>query len=85
MSGGFPTSATSTHAPRPAKRVSTSYQKSRVNVFINPAHKHQLDALSAEWGVPLVEAFRRVLNLGLQSIMHGGTISAPVFPLGAAP
>jgi hypothetical protein len=32
-----------------------------------------LDALAAEWGVPMVEAFRRVLALGLCGVMHHDT------------
>jgi hypothetical protein len=70
MSGNASRTIPATHGPRLGDHVSTGYQKARVNVFINPAHRHQLDVLSAEWDVPLVEAVRRVLGTGLQSIMH---------------
>jgi len=73
MSGGISVAADSTHAPHPANRVSTGYQKARVNVFVNPAHRHQLDALADEWDVPLTEAVRRVLSSGLQNIMQADT------------
>jgi len=70
MSAGIPVATDSTHAPRLANRVSTAYQKARLSVFVNPAHRHQLDALADEWDVPLTEAVRRVLGSGLQNIMH---------------
>lgn len=73
MSAGIPVATDSTHAPRLANRVSTAYQKARVNVFVDPSQRHQLDALAAEWGVPMVEAFRRVLALGLCGVMHHDT------------
>lgn len=76
---------TSTHVHHSAKPVSNSYQKARINVFVNPAHRHQLDALAAEWRVPLVEAVRRVLGSGLANIMHADSNPAPVFPLCASP
>jgi hypothetical protein len=56
-----------------ANHVSSSYQKARINVFVNPSIRHQLDALSGEWDVPVTEALRRVLARGLQDIMHGDT------------
>ena len=59
-----------THAPCSDQRVSTNYQRSRLNVFIAPTHRQQIDALSAEWNCPLVEAVRRVLGLGLSQIMQ---------------
>ena len=59
-----------THAPRSGQRVSTNYQRSRLNVFIAPTHRQQIDALSGEWNCPLVEAVRRVLGLGLSQIMQ---------------
>ena len=62
--------ASLTHVPGPANPVSNHYQKARVNVYVNPAIRHQLDALSGEWGVPVTEAFRRVLSQGLRDIMH---------------
>jgi hypothetical protein len=73
MSGRAQTAPISTQTPHPANHVSTRYQKARINVFINPAFRHQLDVLSAEWGVPLVEAVRRVLGIGLQTFMHADT------------
>lgn len=69
MTGERQTGATPTHAQFPLNHVSTGYQKARINVFVNPAQRHQLDALSAEWGVSLVETVRRVLGSGLQNIM----------------
>jgi len=45
----------------------------RPDAFVNPAHRHQLDALTDEWGVPLVEVVRRVLSRGLRHVMHGDT------------
>lgn len=59
-----------TQALRSGRRVSTNYQRSRLNIFIAPAHRQQIDALSAEWNCPLVEAVRRVLTLGLSQIMQ---------------
>ncbi len=59
-----------THAPRSGQRVSTNYQRSRLNVFIAPTHRQQIDALSGEWNCPLVEAVRRLLSLGLSQIMQ---------------
>jgi len=79
MSGGVPNAATSTHAPRQANRVpSRSYQRERMNVFLNPAHKHQIDLLAVEWGVPLVEVVRRLLSKGLEGIMLTVPKWAPV-------
>jgi hypothetical protein len=75
---------TPTHVQSPAKPVSTGYQKARVNVFVNPAQRHQLDALAAEWGVPLTEALRRVLDRGLRGVMHGDSEASTAFPDGAA-
>jgi hypothetical protein len=69
MSGGVAVAETLTHVQSPAKPVSTSYQKERLNIFLNPALKHQIDVLSAEWAVPLVEVVRRILSRGLQGIM----------------
>ena len=61
----------STHVPSPANRVSNrSYQQERVNVFVPPAYRQQLDSLRAEWRVPLAEAVRRVLGSGLRNIMQ---------------
>lgn len=59
-----------TQAQRSGQRVSTNYQRSRLNVFITPTHRQQIDALSAEWNCPLVEVVRRVLGLGLSQIMQ---------------
>jgi hypothetical protein len=59
-----------THAPRLAHRVSSEYQRARLNVFVAPKQRQQIDALGAEWNCPLVEAVRRVLDLGLLQIMH---------------
>jgi hypothetical protein len=62
---------TSTHVPCPAKHVSSSsYQRARINLFVDPAIRHQIDVLSAEWGLSLVETARRVLDRGLRGIMH---------------
>jgi hypothetical protein len=66
----IPVAADSTHAPRPANHVSNrSYQRERVNVFVPPNIRHQLDVLRLEWDVPLTEAVRRVLGSGLRNIM----------------
>lgn len=65
-----PQAGSLTQAPRSGQRVSTNYQRSRLNVFIAPTHRQQIDALSAEWNCPLVEAVRRVLGLGLSQIMQ---------------
>jgi hypothetical protein len=74
MSGENPITTTSTHAPRPAKRVSTgSYQSQRINVFVPPPIRHQLDVLRVEWGTTLAGVVRRVLGSGLQNIMHTDT------------
>jgi hypothetical protein len=73
MSSGIPVATGMTQAPCPSHRVSTAYQKARLSVFVNPAHRHQLDALADEWDVPLTEAVRRVLSSGLRSIMHRDT------------
>lgn len=70
MTGGNPVVANSTHVRSPANHVSKGYQKARINVFVNAAHRHQLDVLSREWDVPLVETVRRVLNMGLRGIMQ---------------
>ena len=59
-----------THALRSGQHVSTNYQRSRLNVFIAPTHRQQIDVLSAEWNCPLVEAVRRLLTLGLSQIMQ---------------
>jgi hypothetical protein len=68
----------STLAPRTAKHVSSSsYQRARVNLFIPHAERQQLNALSAEWDLPLVETARRVIHLGLSGIMHGDAEWAP--------
>jgi hypothetical protein len=48
----------------------TAYQRARVNCFIPPAHRQQLDELTNEWNCPLTEAVRRVLALGLSQIMQ---------------
>jgi len=65
---------TSPHVPNPAKHVSSSsYQRARVNLFIQHPQRQQLDQLAREWNCPLVEAARRVLNRGLRGIMHGDT------------
>jgi hypothetical protein len=86
MSRAGHVAATSTHVQRPANHVSTgNYQRQRINVYVAPAYRHQLDALSAEWGVPLVEAVRRVLGSGLANIMHADSNPSPVFPLCASP
>ena len=58
--------ATVTHAKTES---SSGYQRARVNVYINPAQRQQLDAFAAEWGVPVTEAFRRVLDRGLRGVM----------------
>ena len=57
-------------APRSGQGVLTNYQRSRLNVFIAPTHRQQIDALSGEWNCPLTEAVRRVLGLGLSQIMQ---------------
>jgi len=59
-----------TQAPRSRRSVSANYQRSRLNVFIAPIYRQQIDALSAEWNCPLVEAVRRLLGLGLSQIMQ---------------
>lgn len=70
MSAGIQIAATSTHVPSQPWHVSNSYQRARINVFVCPAIRHQLDALSAEWRVPLVEVVRRVMSKGLEGIMQ---------------
>jgi len=57
-------------AARSGRRVSSEYQRARVNVFVEPAQRHQLDALSAEMHRPLTEVVRHVLRLGLSQIMQ---------------
>jgi len=67
---------TSTHAPCPANRVSgRNYQRERINVFVPPVYRHQLDALRAEWHTSLAEAVRRVLDLGLRGFMQTDSAS----------
>jgi hypothetical protein len=85
MSGGGPVAATSTHAQRPAKPVSSpSYQRGRVNVFIPHPQRQQLDALAGEWNCPLVETVRRVLDRGLRGVMQADTESGPALQLDAS-
>jgi hypothetical protein len=45
-------------------------QRERINIRIAANQAHQLHALSNEWNVTLVEALRRVLDVGLSGIMH---------------
>jgi len=84
---GIPVAANSTHAQCPANRVSNrSYQRERINVFVPPNIRHQLDVLRLEWRVTLAEAVRRVLSSGLRNIMlHAGSNPAPAVPLSKPP
>lgn len=52
------------------KPVSTRYQKERINLHIDPAHRQQIDVLSAEWDCTLVETVRRLLSAALGNHMH---------------
>jgi len=71
MSGGITVAADSTHAPRSANHVpARNYQRERMNVFVTPAYRHQLDALRTEWHTSLAEAVRRVLGMGLRGFMQ---------------
>ena len=72
--------ATSTHAPSLPKRVSSSkYQRARVNLFIPSPERQQLDQLAAEWDCSLVEAARRVIDMGLKGIMQADTEEIPAY------
>jgi hypothetical protein len=82
LPGGEP-AAISTHVPCPPKHVATGYQKARINVFVNSAQRHQLDALAAEWCVPVTEALRRVLAKGLQDVMHTDSPNNGETPIGS--
>jgi hypothetical protein len=78
--------ADSTHAPCPANRVSgRNYQREKINVFVPPNIRHQLDVLRLEWQVTLAEAVRRVLSSGLRNIMHAESNPAPAVPLSEPP
>lgn len=47
----------------------TDYQRARLNFFIEPSQRHQLDALSVEWNCTLTEVLRRIINRGMRGIM----------------
>ena len=44
--------------------------KERINVFIEPAQRHQLDAIAAETGQPLAEIVRELLAISLPHLQH---------------
>jgi hypothetical protein len=60
--------------------VSSEYQRARINVFVAPRFRQQIDALSGEWGTTLVETVRRLLSLGLGSYMQADLPSHDVCP-----
>jgi len=47
-----------------------THQKSRLNIFIEPAQRHQIDALAAETGQPLATIVRELFAMSLPDLHH---------------
>lgn len=61
-------------AARVLGNARSAYERARINCFVPPAHRHQLDALTNEWDCTLTEVVRRLLADSLSRIMQADQV-----------